>query len=38
MNQRKKKFEDEEENEINNLEIKSEIAYKLFVLFKNKYI
>jgi hypothetical protein len=34
----KKKFEDEEEIEINNLKIKSEIADKLFVLFKNKYI
>ena len=37
MNQRKKKFENEEEIEINNLKIKSEIADKLFVLFKNKY-
>ena len=34
----KKKFENEEEIEINNLKIKSEIADKLFVLFKNKYI
>ena len=34
----KKKFEDEEEIEINNLKIKSEIADKLFFLFKNKYI
>ena len=38
MNQRKKKFENEEEIEINNLKIKSEIADKLFVLLKNKYI
>ena len=37
MNQ-KKKFEDEEEIEINNIKIKSEIADKLFVLFQNKYI
>ena len=34
----KKKIENEEEIEINNLKIKSEIADKLFVLFKNKYI
>ena len=33
----KKKFENEEEIKINNLKIKSEIADKLFVLFKNKY-
>ena len=34
----KKNFENEGEIEINNLKIKSEIADKLFVLFKNKYI
>ena len=37
MNQRKK-YEDEEEIEINNLKIKPEIEDKLFVLFKNKHI